>query len=126
MTKLPQTINKRFNIITGKEVPLGCCDEDYPRASGRTTAIALRAIADAMSPGGGVFVTDHDDYPTYCTEMSAKLLVGRIKHLLGKMELNGFSVTLTHQGARRNNGSYVWGAQVQWSPVQEVFYDLRK
>lgn len=126
MTKLPQIISKRVNIITGKEVPLGCCDEDYPRSSGRTTAIALKAISEAITKSGCVFVTDHEDYPTYCTEMSAKLLVGRIKFLLDKMGLDGFSVIIAHQGERRLNGSYVWGAKVQWSPIQEVYYDLRK
>lgn len=125
MTKLPQTISKRVHILTGEEVPLGCISSNYPRASGRTTAISLKAISDAMMHGS-TFVTDHCDYPQYCTELGAKFLVGRIRGLIDSMGLVGFSVILTHNGDRRPNGSYVYGAKVQWSPVQEVFYDLRK
>lgn len=48
MTKLPETISKRFNVITGKEVPLGCMEDGYPRGSGRTTLACLKAITIAM------------------------------------------------------------------------------
>lgn len=125
MTKLAQTISRRVHILTGEDIPLGCMSVNYPRATGRTTAISLKAISDAMV-FGSAFVTDHDDYPQYCTELGAKLLVGRIRGLIDSMGLVGFSVILTHNGIRRPNGSYVYGARVQWSPVQEVFYDLRK
>lgn len=127
MTKLPETISKRFNVITGKEVPLGCIDPDYPRASGRTTAIALHAISEAMlAVGKRIHVTDHDDYPTYCTEMSAKLLVGRIRGLVKSLGIKGVTAELSHLGERRPNGSYVWGATVVFHLHEEVHYDLRK
>lgn len=126
MTKLPETISKRFNVITGKEVPLGCIDEDYPRASGRTTGIALRAISDTILTGVPVFVTDHDDYPSCFTEFSAKLLTGRIRALADAMGLNGIEVKTISTPQRRLNGSYVWGAQVSFHLHQEVKYDLRK
>ncbi|AID17686.1 hypothetical protein ECBP5_0032 [Escherichia phage ECBP5] len=126
MTKLPEIISRRFNVITGKEVPLGCMDEDYPRASGRTTGIALRAISDTILTGVPVFVTDHDDYPSCYTEHSAKLLAGRIRALAEQMNLNGIEVEAVSTPQRRLNGSYVWGAQVSFHLHQEVTYDLRK
>lgn len=126
MTKLPETISKCFNVITGKEVPSACMDEDYPRASGRTTGIALRAISDAILTGVPVFVTDHVDYPGWFTEFSAKLLTGRIRALADAMGLNGIEVKTISAPQRRLNGSDVWGAQVSFRLHQEVKYDLRK
>lgn len=126
MTKLPETISKRFNVITGKEVPLGCMDEDYPRASGRTTGIALRAISDTILSGVPVFVTDHDDYPSCYTEFSAKLLTGRIRALAKAMGLNGIKVETVMNNLRKPAGACVWGAQVSFHLHQEVTYDLRK
>lgn len=119
MTKLPETISKRFNVITGKEVPLGCMVEDYPRASGRTTGIALRAISDTILSGVPVFVTCY-------TEFSAKLLTGRIRALADAMGFKGIEVKTISTPQRRLNGSYVWGAQVSFHLHQEVHYDLRK
>lgn len=126
MTKLPETISKRFNVITGKEVPLGCMDEDYPRASGRTTGIALRAISDAILTGVPVFVTDHDDYPSCYTEYSAKLLTGRIRALATNMGLNGIKVETVKINPVKPTCEWVWGAQVSFHLHQEVTYDLRK
>lgn len=126
MTKLPETISKRFNVITGKEVPLGCMDEDYPRASGRTTGIALRAISDTILSGVPVFVTDHDDYPSCYTEFSAKLLTGRIRALADAMGLKGIKVETVMNDLRKPAGACVWGAQVSFHLHQEVKYDLRK
>lgn len=124
MTKLPETIIKRFNVITGKEVPLGRMDEDYPRASGRTTGIALRAISDAILTGVPVFVTDHDDYPSCYTESSANLLTGLIRSLAKAMGLNGIKVETVKINPRKT--TCVWGAQVSFHLHQEVTYDLRK
>lgn len=126
MTKLPETISKRFNVITGKEVPLGCVDEDYPRASGRTTGIALRAISDAILEGVPVFVTDHADYPSCFTEVSAKLLTGRIRALADAMGLNGLEVMTVKNNPVNPTVKQVWGAQVSFHLYQEVKYDLRK
>lgn len=126
MTKLPETISKRFNVITGKEVPLGCMDEDYPRASGRTTGIALRAISEAILTGVPVFVTDHEDYPSCYTNFSAKLLTGRIRALATAMGLNGIKVETVKINPNKATSVWVWGAQVSFHLHQEVTYDLRK
>lgn len=126
MTKLPETISKRFNVITGKEVPLGCTDEDYPSASGRTTGIALRAISDAILTGVPVFVTDHADYPSCFTEFSAKLLTGRIRALADAMGLKGLEVRTVKNNPINPAVKQVWGAQVSFHLHQEVTYDIRK
>lgn len=125
MTKVPETISKRFNVITGKEVPLGCMD-DYPHASGRTTGIALRAISDTILSGVPVFVTDHDDYPSCYTEFSAKLLTDRIRALVDAMGLRGIKVETVMNDLRKPAGARVWGAQVSFHLHQEFKYDLRK
>lgn len=124
MTKLPETISKRFNVITGKEVPLGCMEDGYPRGSGRTTFACLKAITIAMEDGS-CFLTDHQDYPTCGTVEAATRLKNRAQDLVDDMGLQGFSF----ETRKVNNCPYSersWGCLVKFSPYKEVHYDLRK
>lgn len=126
MTNLPQTISKRVSIITGKEVPLGCVDLEYPRATGRTTAIALHSISTAMK-SGSYLAFDHNDYPACGTQGAATNLCNLILQIIDILGMEGFTVEVAHHpSALRNNGSKYWGVLIQFSPYKEVFYDLRK
>lgn len=120
MTKLPETISKRFNILTGKEVPLGCVDEMYPRCSGRTTSLALAAIAKAMTTGFPAFVSDHADYPNAHSITGARVMATTIECLINKLGFIGFKVKVVEAPGG------IHGAEVWFDLHQEVFYDLRK
>ena len=126
MTKLPETINKRVNVFTGREVPIGCVDSDRPRCTGRTTAIALGAISIAMK-SGRYLAFDHDDYPSCFTQNAAGNLAIIIENTIKDLGFDGFTVEVAHHpDTFRNNGSKCWGVLIQFSPYKEVFYDLRK
>lgn len=121
MTKLPETISKRFNVITGKEVPLGCMEDGYPRGSGRTTFACLKAITIAMEEGS-CFLTDHQDYPTCRSVEAATRLKNMAQDLVDGMGLCGFSFETRKVSCSESS----WGCLVTFSPYKEVHYDLRK
>lgn len=125
MTKLPETISKRFNVITGKEVPLGCMEDGYPRGSGRTTFACLKAITIAMEDGS-CFLTDHQDYPTCGSHQAALHLCETAKLLVDKIGLQGFSFETKRVNDCSHLSERSWGCLVKFSPYKEVHYDLRK
>lgn len=125
MTKLPETISKRFNVITGKEVPLGCSEDDYPRGTGRTTFACLKAITIAMEEGS-CFLTDHQDYPTCWSVGAATRLKNRAQDLVDDMGLQGFYFETRKVNDRVPYSKSSWGCLVKFSPYKEVHYDLRK
>lgn len=121
---IPTTITKRLNVYTGRECDFGT-EMDY-RASGRTTARVLLAIAEAMNNGRAI-LKDHDDYVGASSLPIARNLVVLTKHRLVQMGLHGFKVT-TVTGGRGTEFPYTKGhaVLVEFSPVQEFVYELRK
>lgn len=140
MTKLPETISKRVNVITGEEVPLGVVDPRYPRCSGRTTAIALQLIASALASKIAVS-SDHLDYESALTSNSADNLKHEVLGCINQLGLRGFTVSVIplskYIGFRKGNvtmlspdslcaDSRAFGVEVRFNLYQEVHYDLRK
>lgn len=140
MTKLPETISKRINVVTGEEVPLGCVDPHYPRASGRTTAIALQLIASALARKVAVS-SDHLDYETAVTHNAADNLKHEVLGCIEQLGLRGFTVSVIplskYMGFRRGDvtmlspdnlcaDSKAYGVEVKLNLYKEVHYDLRK
>lgn len=130
MTKLPQTISKRVNILTGEECPLGTAPNE--RCSGRTLAIALRLLSEAMSSKHrNCFMTDHAGY----TRMHADQLRYEVLGFISQAQLDGFKVEVRTASSLRGVSGVsgilgynceVYGVYVTWDQIQEIFYDLRK
>lgn len=132
MTKLPQTIRKTVNILTGEESPLGSIYDG--RCSGRTLSIALNLISAAMSSTNRhAFSIDHAGYERRFADNLLHEVLGVISHLklLGfKAEVRNVDSLRGYRGlsgvAVHAYGYDVYGVFLQWNQVQEVFYDLRK
>lgn len=130
MTKLPQTIKKTVNILTGEE----CQPNTHfnGRCSGRTTGVALSLLGKAMSSvHRNAFTVDHSGYSKH----HADSLLNELSNIIGKSGLLGFkcSVKTPRQlrGIRGVTGFHccedeVFGVYVEWNQSQEVIYDLRK
>lgn len=120
MTNLPQTIKKTVNIITGLEVVPGTVDSS--RATGRTTAIILHGISEAIWKGS-CRIEDHCDYPAYSSHNAALNMCLLAEKLVKDMGLKGISVELSSYGHEKVR---TYGCLIQSNVIQEVFYDLRK
>ena len=124
MTKLQQTIERKVNLITGEtyeelERTRGIfAATDYPRrATGRTTAIAMAAIAMAMeTPTFEVRCTDHCDYKGARQSRGGEHMLDNVRGVISKLGLVGFDVGLVNTCEVR----------LTYNPFGVVYYDLRK
>lgn len=124
MTKLPQTIERSVNLITGMT------SEDYEkrygkeslyeykkRATGRTMAIVMEAVGVAMQqPNVAVYCKDHGDYRGHDTNVGGRNIRSMVDHVITSLGLVGFTVDY--------EGSYA--VRIVYNPFQVVHYDLRK
>lgn len=139
MTKLPQTISKLVNIFTGKELPTGCkplrVGDGRSRCVGGTTAVALRLLSEAQL-NGAAFSFDHANYEASYSEMGARNLMATLKDVIYRLGYSGFSLSIRNYDQLRGHvvvrnigtlpNPYSHGVLVEFNPIVEVHYDLRK
>lgn len=71
------------------------------RGTGKSTAIALKAIAKALErPGQSVLLYDH-----HGTSSADKILAGTVARIINDLKLHGFKVIKTHPFAVIYDGS---------------------
>lgn len=135
MTKLPQTISKKINILTGREA--GDCSIPPDRCKGRTTAMALVLLGEAQASGIS-FGFDYVGNNAFTKQM-ADHLRGTLEELVKKANLDGFTfkiMMLEDFRGYKGYHNYVepervhkdsdFGVAVFFNPIKEVIYDLRK
>lgn len=143
MTNIPQTIKVHYNAFTGSEVREDCYGIiKGGRSSGRTTAGLLTCIALSLDIFGNTFYIDH----AMATKSIALHNRGLAKSLIKQLGLNGFKVSVRSIASLRgvsnyniiSNGSRIYGKVdsednanwfgvfIEFSPVVEVTYELRK
>lgn len=136
MTKLQQITKVKVHSVTGKTeeelVKVGgdglLSSLHQGRASGRTTAILLKAIAEAQLVASGTvgFCEVEDHYHLFShTKMNADGMRIYALQLIETLGLRGFDVQVVSLNNGRGSGKR-FGVRIIFSTWTEAIYELRK